>query len=581
VARIFLSYRRQDSDIWVARLAESLRREFGHQQVFQDVTGIAPGADFVEVLDKALAGAAVTLVVIGPGWLSATDKQGRRRVDQPGDFVRLEVAESLRRLRVFPVLVNGAEMPTEDDLPEPLKPLARRHAVELTVRHWDNDVADLLRHLKQVPGLAEVAAPQEAAAPSPGPAPVDGSSDRPASDRLAEGEGRVSAPRPRLGLMSLAVGIAVAVLAGTSVYLKTRDDGQPPPPVARTPERVEPPTKGVEAPPQPSPRREASPARAATNLAYTGPPVALKVQDTFTRGFGYSSGLRDLAATLDTNSGGRIKLEILPAGAVVSSAQAIDAVAKGTLDAVWGFPGTYAAKEAALALVDAPPFGPALEQYLPWRRRPDVAAIVDEVYRPLAVHGIPCGVVWLADLWSKAPIPTASALKGRKIRSVGLLRAEIFARAGAAQVSLPGGEVFPALERGLIDAVQFLDPESGVALGFSDMSRILYFPARLTPAAGIDLIVNQAKWTELGAAGKRLLDQACDRNGREMLETGRAQQQAAVAKIALKGVAVEELPADVLNALRTAWRSVAAERRKDPNFAKLYDSLREFDAGGR
>jgi hypothetical protein len=134
MARIFISYRRQDSDIWVSRLVEELRKHFPPDQVFQDVASIEPGADFVKSLDKALGTAAVMLAVIGPGWLSATDKQGHRRLDLPGDFVRQEIAESLRRpgVRVFPLLVNGAQMPAEEDLPEPLKPLAYRQAFELT-----------------------------------------------------------------------------------------------------------------------------------------------------------------------------------------------------------------------------------------------------------------------------------------------------------------------------------------------------------------------------------------------------------------------------------------------------------------
>lgn len=118
MARIFISYRREDSDIWVSRLVDELRKHFTPEQVFQDIASIDPGADFVEALDKALSTAAVMLAVIGQRWLSATDKQGRRRLDMPGDFVRQEIAESLRRpgVRVFPLLVNGAEMPAEEEL---------------------------------------------------------------------------------------------------------------------------------------------------------------------------------------------------------------------------------------------------------------------------------------------------------------------------------------------------------------------------------------------------------------------------------------------------------------------------------
>lgn len=157
MARIFISYRREDSDMWVSRLVDELRKHFPHEQVFQDIASIDPGADFVEALEKGLSTAAVMLAVIGQRWLSATDKQGRRRLDMSGDFVRREIAESLRLpgVRVFPLLVNGAEMPDEEELPEPLKALHRRQAFELTVRHWPQDVAQLVQTLKRAPGFSD------------------------------------------------------------------------------------------------------------------------------------------------------------------------------------------------------------------------------------------------------------------------------------------------------------------------------------------------------------------------------------------------------------------------------------------
>ena len=158
MSRIFISYRREDSDIWAARLADELRQHLPPEQVFQDIASIDPGADFRTVLDEALATAAAMLVVIGPHWLSATDRNGRKRLESPADFVHQEVAESLRRpgVRVFPLLVNGAEMPSEEDLPDSLKPLARRQAFELTVRHWANDVAHLVQALKRGPSRTDI-----------------------------------------------------------------------------------------------------------------------------------------------------------------------------------------------------------------------------------------------------------------------------------------------------------------------------------------------------------------------------------------------------------------------------------------
>jgi hypothetical protein len=154
-SRIFISYRRDDSELAASRMAEDLRRHFAPAQVFQDFASIDPGADFVDAVQRGLDTCAAVLVVIGSKWLNVVDRKGRRRLDVPGDWVRYEVAESLRRpgVRVFPVLLDHADMPGLDDLPEDLQALTRRQAFPLTVRHWGKDVAELVEHLRRVPGL--------------------------------------------------------------------------------------------------------------------------------------------------------------------------------------------------------------------------------------------------------------------------------------------------------------------------------------------------------------------------------------------------------------------------------------------
>ncbi|MEF8704247.1 MAG: toll/interleukin-1 receptor domain-containing protein, partial [Candidatus Accumulibacter sp. UW26] len=132
-SRIFICYRRQDSEQAASRLAADLRRYFGRKQVFQDFASIDPGADVVETVQRGLDTCAAVLVVIGPQWLSPVDRDGRP-IDAPGKWVRYEVAESLKRsgVRVIPVLLDDAKMPSADDVPDDLKRLADRHAFPLT-----------------------------------------------------------------------------------------------------------------------------------------------------------------------------------------------------------------------------------------------------------------------------------------------------------------------------------------------------------------------------------------------------------------------------------------------------------------
>lgn len=149
---VFISYRRQDSQSAAGRLADHLK-EYLHAPLFRDVETIEPGVDFVEAISKALASCAVMLVVMGPRWLSATDGSGGRRLDDENDYTRLEVGTALKRnVRVIPVLVEGAVMPSAAELPEELKPLARRNAIELSDKRWEYDVSQLVETLHKVLG---------------------------------------------------------------------------------------------------------------------------------------------------------------------------------------------------------------------------------------------------------------------------------------------------------------------------------------------------------------------------------------------------------------------------------------------
>jgi hypothetical protein len=131
---VFISYRRQEASGLAGRLSDRLAARFGDDQVFMDVDTIALGVDFAEVITQAVSTCQVLLAVIGPRWLTATDEGGRRRLDDPDDIVRLEVAAALDRdILVIPILVEGAVMPRRQELPESLAGLARRNA--LSVRH--------------------------------------------------------------------------------------------------------------------------------------------------------------------------------------------------------------------------------------------------------------------------------------------------------------------------------------------------------------------------------------------------------------------------------------------------------------
>jgi hypothetical protein len=145
---IFISYRREDSAGWTGRLTDSLKEHFGPESIFMDIDGIELGTDFTVALHRALESCTIVLAMIGPEWATLTDKSGRPRIEDPTDWVRVEIATALkRRIRVVPVLVGGASVPTMDLLPDELDPLAHRQAHELTDKRWSYDVEHLINLL--------------------------------------------------------------------------------------------------------------------------------------------------------------------------------------------------------------------------------------------------------------------------------------------------------------------------------------------------------------------------------------------------------------------------------------------------
>jgi TIR domain len=148
--RIFVSYRREDTAYAAGWLFNRLADHFGREQLFKDVDSIELGDDFVEVITRAVGSTDVLLALIGDRWLSITDDEGRPRLDNPDDFVRLEIEAALaRRVRVIPILVEGAAMPAAEDLPPSLAPLARRQALELSPSRFESDTARLLKVLEK------------------------------------------------------------------------------------------------------------------------------------------------------------------------------------------------------------------------------------------------------------------------------------------------------------------------------------------------------------------------------------------------------------------------------------------------
>jgi TIR domain len=154
LSAIFISYRRDDARADAGRLARDLQSHLADTRIFRDIDTVEPGVDFATAIETAVTSSDAFIAIIGPRWISASDKAGARRLDDPDDYVRLEIEMAIKRdVRVIPLLVGGAAMPSSTELPPPLAKLARRNAYELSESRWDYDVQRLAEALAKVPGI--------------------------------------------------------------------------------------------------------------------------------------------------------------------------------------------------------------------------------------------------------------------------------------------------------------------------------------------------------------------------------------------------------------------------------------------
>lgn len=224
--KVFISYRRSESGGHAGRLYDAMVARFGEGNVFMDVD-LQPGVDFVERISSAVAACHVLLVVMGPDWARPPAGEAQPRIADPDDFVRLEVATALRRsdVTVIPLLVEEAEMPDPDDLPDDLRALCRRNALELDDLRWRSDVERLLgvmeTLLKDAPHAPSAEAPREAAAAAV-PAALAGS---PPPRALAKVTGWLRR-HALLAVAAVAVAVAVAVLLAPDPDPDPDDAGQ-------------------------------------------------------------------------------------------------------------------------------------------------------------------------------------------------------------------------------------------------------------------------------------------------------------------------------------------------------------------
>jgi TRAP-type mannitol/chloroaromatic compound transport system substrate-binding protein len=309
--------------------------------------------------------------------------------------------------------------------------------------------------------------------------------------------------------------------------------------------------------------------------------VTWKFQSTWPAKDIFHEYAADYVTRVNEMGGGRIKLDLLPAGAVVGSLQMQDAVIAGALDGGHGVTAYWYGKNKAYSLFGTPPaWGWRANQMLAWVRYGGGQELYDELVQKilgLSLVGFLTGPMPTQPLgWFKQPVQSADAMKGLKYRTVGL-SADVNNELGAAVTIMGGGDIVPAMDRGLLDAAEFNNPSSDRVLGFPDVSKVYMLQSYHQSAECFEIIFNKAKYDALPKELQAILKYASEAASTDMswkawdryskdLETMRTQQ----------GVQVQKTPDSVLEAQLAAWDKVVERLSADPFFKKVIDSQKAF-----
>ena len=315
-------------------------------------------------------------------------------------------------------------------------------------------------------------------------------------------------------------------------------------------------------------------------MVSTAQTTSLRFQSTWPAKDIFHEYAQDFAKKVNDMAGSRLKIEVLPAGAVVPAFQLLEAVSKGTLDGGHGVIAYHYGKNSALALWGSgPAFGMDPNMVLAWHNYGGGKELLDEIYKSLNMDVVnylygPMPTQPLG--WFKKPIAKVDDMKGLKYRTVGLA-VDVFTDMGAAVNPLPGGEIVPALDRGLIDAAEFNNASSDRVLGFPDVAKNCMLQSFHQSAEQFEILFNGPKYRALPQELRNIIDygvqaasadmswKAIDRNSKDYIELKKA------------GVKFYKTPDAILRAQLASWdKTIAKKSAENPLFKKVLDSQREF-----
>lgn len=316
-------------------------------------------------------------------------------------------------------------------------------------------------------------------------------------------------------------------------------------------------------------------------------PIVWKVQTTWTPAMLLHKTAVQLGDRVKEMSGGRLVWEVLPSGAVVGAFEVLDAVEKGVLDGAHAWPGYWVGKNSAAALFGGTiggPFGMRLEDFIAWLYAGGGNDLYNEfLQKDLKMNNV---VAFLQTTtfveplgWFRKPITSLKDFRGLKMRSSGL-GVDFLKEMGVSAVVLPGGEIVPALERGVVDAVEWSNPATDIPLGFHTVAKNLIMPSIRQPIAANDVLINRKKWEALPEDLKAIVRNAVLAQIAASLASEYTESAQVFHDLGSKyGVKVLATPPDVLEAeVKAADKVLQAQAQKNPAFARVLQHQRDFAA---
>ncbi|MDH6170563.1 TRAP-type mannitol/chloroaromatic compound transport system substrate-binding protein [Variovorax boronicumulans] len=308
--------------------------------------------------------------------------------------------------------------------------------------------------------------------------------------------------------------------------------------------------------------------------------TSLRFQSTWPAKDIFHEYANDFAKKVNDMAGGRLKIEVLPSGAVVPAFQLLEAVNKGTLDGGHGVVAYHYGKNSALALWGSGPgFGMDANTVLAWHNYGGGKALLEEIYKSLNMEVVSYlyGPMPTQPLgWFKKPVAKVEDMKGLKFRTVGLA-VDMFTEMGTAVNPLPGGEIVPALDRGLIDAAEFNNASSDRTLGFPDVVKNCMLQSFHQSGEQFEVLFNKGKYSGLSQELRSIIDYAVQAASADMSWKAVQRNSQDYADMKKAGIKFYKTPDAVLRAQLAAWdKTVEKKAGENPLFKKVLDSQRVF-----